>query len=729
MASKERGNKLLDALLEGKADEAIQLLKENVDFSLEKGGDKAIHLAARKGFLQIIKRMKEVGVNLQTKNQNGNTPVHYAARGGFVDLIRYFKENGCNLNPLNNEGDSPLHVAVIDQPMNIIEELVDLGMDPNAVNKVAGGTPLHTALKYGRQEAMEGLLMKGAKTNVRDKLDKRPDEVAQNGQIKESFKAYAFMQMALTSGFILAKGLKITKDVVSEPLKIDRVEIILESIDIPREFPTGFYCRRERPENATVEIKKFKDEHVFSDVFHIRIFDVSRDCHAKILLPLYKLPSDKEQLVMRFINQEREDEIIKETVSKSKINYCPLDTVLVPETTCTCVIYVRPKQEDNAISNKGQVITSTIEKEFSLNIPPNSFEGETVLSLKVFGTHDDNDDDSEVSDETNTNNEKKSTIPPGIDKKIHAKENPGVENTTLQQEHKNNSPPPNSSLLTDVYQINIAGQQPKKAIKMQIPLSKGMEGHGEDFVIVRADENSLFNEATEKKHNLEVLLSLPTLIGRNLIFEVAHFSVYVATWKKKASTEEDLDDLQRQIVSARDRRKPGNIFVVVKKEEDNDKPRKHVMVVECGIANKSHERRQKWLERMFEDQTPAESDAVMMTPGDTFCVSLEGNAVMEDESDSKERKVQFSELRPSFKAYHVLLNENIYSQDQAVATVAVSQQTRTGLKQVARLRIQLHAPPPPPPQTPDPLIPRLSKTNYETPKILKIRELFGTKKK
>lgn len=67
----------------------------------------------------------------------------------------------------------------------------------------------------------------------------------------------------------------------------------------------------------------------------------------------------------------------------SQIPYCPFGETLVPETNYICVVYVRRKKEENKVGEEATKITSEIEKEFALDIPPGSFEGETVLSLQV----------------------------------------------------------------------------------------------------------------------------------------------------------------------------------------------------------------------------------------------------------------------------------------------------------------------------------------------------------
>ena len=64
--------------------------------------------------------------------------------------------------------------------------------------------------------------------------------------------------------------------------------------------------------------------------------------------------------------------------------YCPLIETLVPETSYVCVVYIRQKKEENKITDEGATVTSEIEKDFALEIPPGSFEGTTVLSLQVW---------------------------------------------------------------------------------------------------------------------------------------------------------------------------------------------------------------------------------------------------------------------------------------------------------------------------------------------------------
>lgn len=128
-----------------------------------------------------------------------------------------------------------------------------------------------------------------------------------------------FLFSIISDRLIRAKGMKITRKDVTKPMVVDRVGVVLAKFDIPKGFPTGFYCRREKTENTTIKLRKIEEESVFSDVFHIRLFEVNRDCDVQINLPLYRAPTEKEQLVLRFYNCPLEDEPIDEYITENKV--------------------------------------------------------------------------------------------------------------------------------------------------------------------------------------------------------------------------------------------------------------------------------------------------------------------------------------------------------------------------------------------------------------------------
>ena len=97
-----------------------------------------------------------------------------------------------------------------------------------------------------------------------------------------------------------------SRDLVAQPFTVDRTDVIIDHIDIPSKMIPSFYCRREKVENSSVNVGRFEQEQVLSDVFFIRITECNRECPTKLYIPLYSAKSDKEELVLRFLNSEEE---------------------------------------------------------------------------------------------------------------------------------------------------------------------------------------------------------------------------------------------------------------------------------------------------------------------------------------------------------------------------------------------------------------------------------------
>ena len=101
-------------------------------------GDSALHLAARKGSLEIVKVLTEFGAKGAAFNKNHETPVYVAAKNNHWEVVEYLVER--------NKG-------AIDQP----------DMD--------GWTPLLIAADFGHIESADVLLKAGADICKADRND------------------------------------------------------------------------------------------------------------------------------------------------------------------------------------------------------------------------------------------------------------------------------------------------------------------------------------------------------------------------------------------------------------------------------------------------------------------------------------------------------------------------------------------------------------------------------
>ena len=71
------------------------------------------------------------------------------------------------------------------------------------------------------------------------------------------------------------------------------------------------------------------------------------------------------------------------------MNYCPLKVQLIPDVTCICLLYVRPRQEEFVLPTKGTFVETNMEPAFSLEVPPGAFEEDACMSMKVGVIRDD----------------------------------------------------------------------------------------------------------------------------------------------------------------------------------------------------------------------------------------------------------------------------------------------------------------------------------------------------
>ena len=69
------------------------------------------------------------------------------------------------MNAQNNDGWAPLRVAAIHGRSDVVQTLLEKGMDVNAENN-RGETALHVAARYGKSDVVRTLIDKGADVNA-----------------------------------------------------------------------------------------------------------------------------------------------------------------------------------------------------------------------------------------------------------------------------------------------------------------------------------------------------------------------------------------------------------------------------------------------------------------------------------------------------------------------------------------------------------------------------------
>uniref|UniRef100_A0A4W3IQ67 Uncharacterized protein n=1 Tax=Callorhinchus milii TaxID=7868 RepID=A0A4W3IQ67_CALMI len=67
-----------------------------------KSGANALHVAAAKGYTEVIRLLLQTGFNVNVQDKDGWTPLHAAAHWGMEDSCRLLVEHFCDMDALNN---------------------------------------------------------------------------------------------------------------------------------------------------------------------------------------------------------------------------------------------------------------------------------------------------------------------------------------------------------------------------------------------------------------------------------------------------------------------------------------------------------------------------------------------------------------------------------------------------------------------------------------------------
>ncbi|WP_243517487.1 MULTISPECIES: ankyrin repeat domain-containing protein [unclassified Candidatus Cardinium] len=129
--------------------------------SQNEDGYTALHLAAEKGYTEVVKEIlnnKQIKIDINSQNEDGNTALHIATMKGRTEVAKLLiNKEKINVNAQNKEGYTPLHLAALNGHTEIVKELLEndkINLDANK----SGQTALHLAAREGHTEVVQTLL-------------------------------------------------------------------------------------------------------------------------------------------------------------------------------------------------------------------------------------------------------------------------------------------------------------------------------------------------------------------------------------------------------------------------------------------------------------------------------------------------------------------------------------------------------------------------------------------
>ena len=124
--------------------------------------------AARKGQINTLQRLLELGADREARDDRGYTPLHNAIRWGKIGIVQRLLEHGADREARDGLGYTPLHNAIRWGNIETVQRLLEHGADREAKDD-NGNTPLHVAAASGSSEIFVLLLENGASINSKNK--------------------------------------------------------------------------------------------------------------------------------------------------------------------------------------------------------------------------------------------------------------------------------------------------------------------------------------------------------------------------------------------------------------------------------------------------------------------------------------------------------------------------------------------------------------------------------
>lgn len=128
-------------------------------------GAAAVFLAVEKGFVQMVKTLLALGIDINSKDDLGQTALHRATRCKDENMVRLLLKSGADVECKDDNHRTPWSANLRCKNPGILQILLDAGADPSTCGQ-QGVSELYTAAKGGETETVKYMLKSGTNPSI-----------------------------------------------------------------------------------------------------------------------------------------------------------------------------------------------------------------------------------------------------------------------------------------------------------------------------------------------------------------------------------------------------------------------------------------------------------------------------------------------------------------------------------------------------------------------------------
>lgn len=171
---------LIDAAWAGNAEIARTLLQHGADVNAthREAGSTALEYAVLTGRTAVVKLLLVAGADTDRRYRYDQAVLHLAAARGFSEILVLLIDSHAAISPVDANGNTPLDEAVLHNQTAALRFLIAHGADVKRVHPADGRGPIHEAAIKGFADLLPILVDAGANPVLRDRSGQTPLDLA-----------------------------------------------------------------------------------------------------------------------------------------------------------------------------------------------------------------------------------------------------------------------------------------------------------------------------------------------------------------------------------------------------------------------------------------------------------------------------------------------------------------------------------------------------------------------